>query len=586
VPDAGKDAAPLSLSGRRWILAETDLLASARFAQAAGVPEPVARILLARGVQAEAAARHLAPRLRDLMPDPSSLADADRAAERIAAAIIDGETIAVFGDYDVDGTASTALLVGLLERLGARVLHAVPDRLRDGYGPNPAAFGRFVSAGARLIICVDCGTSAHAAIASVAGDADVIVLDHHGVSGALPAAAAVVNPNRPDDRSGLGHLCAAGVTFLAAVAVLRRMRGAGWFASRPEPDLLAELDLVALASVCDMVPMVGLNRAFVDRGLARIAAAPRPGLKALAERAGLRRALDADAIGFAIGPRLNAAGRLDDAGLSVRLLLADKEAEAEALADLLDGLNRERQAVERAVLAAAAAEAERQAEAGLPVVLVACEAWHEGVIGIVAGRLRERLHRPVLVFSLAGGTAKGSGRSVPGFDLGAAVRAAVASGLADKGGGHALAAGLSTSPDRLAALHESLCAAAACSVQPGPPPLALAGELVPEAATAGLAEALARLGPFGVSNEEPLFAFRGVLAHLARVGSGGSTLTLSLEGEGGAALRGVMFRADEGPLAAALAAARGRPLRLAGRLRRDGFRGGEAVALHVVDAAL
>jgi single-stranded-DNA-specific exonuclease len=586
VPDGTAEPAPRSLSGRRWIFREADAFVAARFAQAAGVPEPIARLLLARGIEPGAAAAHLTPRLRDLMPDPSSLADADRAAERIAAALATAETIAVFGDYDVDGTASTALLVGLLEGLGATVVHAVPDRVRDGYGPNAAAFRRFIEAGARLIICVDCGTAAYDAIGAVAGEADVVVLDHHGVAGALPPAYAVVNPNRPDDGSGLRHLCAAGVTFVTAVALIRHLRALGWFAVRPEPDLLALLDLVALATVCDVVPMVGLNRAFVDRGLARIAAAPRPAFAALATLAGLKRGIDAQAIGFAIGPRLNAAGRLDDAGLCVRLLLAGERAEADALARLLDDLNRERQAVERAVLAEAIEQADRQAEAGLPVILVASEAWHEGVIGIVAGRLRQRLHRPALVFSLAGGSAKGSGRSIPGFDLGDAVREAVVAGLATRGGGHALAAGLSTSPDRLSALHAALCAAAATRVAPGPPPLELAGQLVPEATDAMLADALARLGPFGVANEEPVFAVSGVLSHLARMGSDGATLGLSLRGEGGAMLRGVMFRADDGPVAAGLIEARGRPVRLAGWLRRDTFRGGDAVSLHVVDAAL
>ncbi|WP_239451708.1 single-stranded-DNA-specific exonuclease RecJ [Elioraea rosea] len=577
---------PPSLSGRAWILRAADPMEAARFAQAARVPEPIARLLLARGIAADAAEGYLAPRLRDLLPDPSSLADADAAAERIADAVVRGETIAVFGDYDVDGTASTALLVRLLRALGATVLHAVPDRVRDGYGPNVAAFRALAEAGARLIVCVDCGTAAHEPIASVAGLADVVVLDHHAVAGELPPARAVVNPNRPDDTSGLGHLCAAGVVFVAAVALMRRLRAIGRFDRTGAPELLDLLDLVALATVCDVVPMLGLNRAFVDRGLARISASPRPGLAALSSIAGLKRAIDTQALGFALGPRLNAAGRLADADLGVRLLLADDQPTAEALASRLDALNRERQGIERAVLADAIEEAERQVAADMPVLLVASDAWHEGVVGIVAGRLKERFHRPSFVFSVTAGIAKGSGRSVPAVHLGSAVQRAVAAGLARKGGGHALAAGVTAEAGALPALHAALCEAALGLAPPGPPPLELAGALSPEGADAALAEMIARLGPFGVGNEEPVFAASGGLAHVARMGRDGATLGLTLAGETGARLRAVMFRADDSPLAEALLSARGRSVRLAGRLRRDDFRGGDAVCLHVADAAL
>lgn len=579
-------ALPPSLSGRAWLLRESDTHDAARFAQEAGVPEPVARLLLARGVAPGEAGAYLMPRLRDLMPDPSVMADADAAAERMADAVARAETIAVFGDYDVDGTASTALLVSLLRSLGATVLHAVPDRVREGYGPNVAAFRRLVEAGATLIVCVDCGTAAHDPIAAIAPEADVVVLDHHTVTGALPPARAVMNPNRADDASGLGHLCAAGVTFLAAVALVRSLRVQGWFAQRQEPDLLTLLDLVAIATVCDVVPMRGLNRAFVDRGLARIAAVPRPGFAALSEIAGLKRGIDAQALGFALGPRLNAAGRLADADLGVRLLLAEDRATAEALAVRLDALNRERQAIERAVLTDAIEEAERQAAEGRPVLLVASDAWHEGVVGIVAGRLRERLHRPAFVFSVTEGIAKGSGRSVPGVHLGDAVRQAVEAGLARKGGGHALAAGVTADAVALEALHALLCDACATAPAPGPPPLELSGLLTPEGADSALVDAVSRLGPFGVGNEEPIFAAAGALVHVARMGRDGATLGLTLAGETGARLRGVMFRADDGPLAEGLLEARGRAVRLAGRLRRDDFRGGETVCLHVTDAAL
>lgn len=579
------DAGPLSLGGRRWTYAVVDHDAAARFAQAAHVPEPIARLLLARGVAPADAAAYLQPRLRDLLPDPSIMADAERAAQRIAEAVMRGQTLAVFGDYDVDGAASTALLVSVLRHLGATVLHAVPDRIRDGYGPNIEAFRRLVDGGAGLIICVDCGSSAHAPIAAISDVADVVVIDHHVPTGTLPAARAIVNPNRDDDTSGLGHLCAAGVAFLVLVALVRSLRDAGWFSDRREPDLLDALDLVAIATVCDVVPMRGLNRAFVDRGLARIVRNPRPGFTALAAVAGLTKSIDVQALGFAIGPRLNAAGRLADAALGVRLLLAEDTTTAEALAARLDDLNRDRQTIERAVLAEALAAAEDQAKAGLPVIVVASPEWHEGVVGIVAGRLRELLHRPAFVFSVGPDAAKGSGRSVPGVHLGQAVQRAVAAGLARRGGGHALAAGATVDPRHIADFQEALCRACNGGGGTATPRLTLAGRLTPEGADAALADMVARLGPFGTENEEPHFAVSGLLSHVARMGRDGATLGLTLTGESGVRLRGVLFRADDGPLGEGLIAARGHAVTLAGRVRRDDFRGGDAVCIQVSDAA-
>ncbi|WP_291299449.1 single-stranded-DNA-specific exonuclease RecJ [Elioraea sp.] len=577
-------AGPLSLSGRRWIFAAVDQDAATRFAQVARVPEQIARLLISRGIAAEDAASYLNPRLRDLLPDPSVLADAGLAAQRIAHSVIAAETIAVFGDYDVDGTASTALLVGVLRELGATVLHAVPDRVIDGYGPNIDAFRRLVDGGARLIICVDCGSSGHAPIAGISGVAEVVVIDHHALTGALPPARAVVNPNRDDDTSDLGHLCAAGVAFLVLVALMRHLRAVGWFNGRPEPDLLGTLDLVAIATVCDVVPMRGINRAFVDRGLARIAQAPRPGFSALSAVAGLKRGVDAQALGFALGPRLNAAGRLADADLGVRLLLAEDAATAEALAGRLDELNRDRQTIERAVLAEALEAAEAQAASGLPVIVVASPRWHEGVVGIVAGRLRERLHRPAFVFAIGSEAAKGSGRSVPGVHLGHAVQQAVSAGVARKGGGHALAAGVTLDPEQLAAFHTLVCGACDTAAVAGPPPLAIAATLTPEGADAILADMVARLGPFGTDNEEPRFAVSGLLSHVSRMGRDGATLGLTVTGESGTRLRAVLFRADDGPLAEGLVQARGHSVTLSGRLRRDDFRGGDAVSLQVNDA--
>ncbi|HUA77690.1 MAG TPA: DHH family phosphoesterase, partial [Acetobacteraceae bacterium] len=450
------DAAALgvaeSLSGRRWVWREAEERLGLGIAERLGVPEILGRILALRGVTMEGAGDFLAPTLRALMPDPSRLADMDRAAERLAAAVAAGETVAVFGDYDVDGACAGALLVSVLGALGVPVAAYVPDRIREGYGPNPAALCRLVEGGARLIVCADCGSGADEAFAAVAGRAEVIVLDHHktGAPGPhRPPLLALVNPNRLDDGSGLGAVCATAIAFLAMVALLRLLRRRGFFAGRAgtggaatggaatgsagtgsagtgraEPDLLAWLDLVALATVCDVMPLSGLNRALVAQGLKVMARRLRPGLAALLSVAEVAGHPTADSCGFALGPRINAAGRIAEADLGLRLLLAPDADAALPLARALDAVNRQRQQVETGVLEAAMAAAETQAEAGLPVLLVSGEGWHPGVLGIVAGRIKERFNRPACVAGHTVGTAKGSGRSVPGLDLGAAVLAA------------------------------------------------------------------------------------------------------------------------------------------------------------------
>ncbi|GIL02697.1 MAG: single-stranded-DNA-specific exonuclease RecJ [Alphaproteobacteria bacterium] len=572
-----------SFSGRRWIARTADARAAALLAQTHGLPEPLARLVALRGIAACELDRHFAPRLRDWLPDPSVLDGMDALAGRLAEAVMRGETVAVFGDYDVDGTAATALMRRFLAAVGGRAVHAVPDRLRDGYGPNEAAFAALADAGARVILCVDCGSAAPEPIAAVADRADVLVLDHHRIDRAPPAARAHVNPAL-DPAGALAHLCAAGLAFLAAVAVNRALREAGWPHALDAAALLSLVDLVALATVADVVPLVGLNRAFVAQGLALMGGRPRAGVAALLRVAGIARAPDAETLGFALAPRLNAAGRIGDADLGVRLLLTDDAAEADALAQRLDALNRERQRIEAGVLEAALAAAERQARDGRPVILVAGEGWHPGVVGIVAGRVKERFGRPAFVFGVAGGIATGSGRSIPGVDLGDAVRAAVAAGIAAKAGGHAMAAGVTLAADRIGALHEALCVACA-GVVDEPEALVLDGNVTVEGATAELARAVGRLGPFGAGNPEPVFALRGRLGYLGAVGARSAHLRLALEGEGGARLTAIAFRAAGAKLGEGLAAALGRPIVLAGVLREDHFRGGEAASLQVLDAA-
>jgi single-stranded-DNA-specific exonuclease len=435
------------------------------------------------------------------------LLDMDVAAERLAAAVRAGETVGVFGDYDVDGACSAAVMTLLLRGLGCAVLTHVPDRITEGYGPNGPALLALVGQGASLIVCVDCGTAAGEALAFVAGQADVLVLDHHKAEGPPPLVMATVNPNRLDDISGLRGLCAAGVAFMAAVATVRSLRRSGWFASRPEPDLRGVLDLVALATVCDVMPLLGVNRAFVGQGLKILARRERPGLAALLEVAQAKDIPTAMTLGWALGPRINAAGRIDDSDLGLRLLLCEDPVEAAALAMRLDTVNRQRQDLEAGMMEAAHAAAQTQADSGRAVLMVHGEAWHPGVVGIVAGRIKQRQNRPALAGALADGVVKGSGRSVGGVDLGAAVLAARRAGLLLTGGGHAMAAGFSLAVEQMTPFHDFLEAALAHAADlPRNPDLVIEGSVAVQGANVALAQQVARLAPFGTANEEPLFA--------------------------------------------------------------------------------
>ena len=577
-----------SLTGRRWIWRSAEDRVGLGITQRAGVPEIVGRLLAARGIGVEAATDFLEPTLRALLPDPSRLADMDVAAERLADAAHRGETVGVFGDYDVDGACSAALMTTLLRTLGCTVHTHVPDRMTEGYGPNAPALRDLALRGASLVVCVDCGTAAGDALTALDGRADAIVLDHHKAEGPPPPILATVNPNRLDDGSGLSLLCAAAVAFLAAVATVRCLRRRGFFAARAEPDLLGLLDLVALATVCDVMPLTGVNRALVAQGLRVMARRERPGIAALLAIAQKQGRLSAMTCGFGLGPRINAAGRIAEADLGLRLLLCPDPAEAAALAERLDTVNRQRQEVEASMLDVAFRDAEAQAAAGRAVLVVSGAGWHPGVVGIVAGRIKERFNRPACVTGVTEGVAKGSGRSVPGIDLGAAVIAARQAGLLTTGGGHPMAAGFSLPAAGLAAfqafLDERLAQAADL---PTAADLLVEGALTVPGATMDLAAQVARLAPFGAGNEEPVFVLhRAHVLRADRVGREGTTIRSFIEGEGGGPrLKAMLFRARDGALADWLLARSGVPVHLAGQLRLEEWNGTAGVGFAIVDAA-
>jgi single-stranded-DNA-specific exonuclease len=589
--DGGTDQGPVlgvaqSATGRRWIWRQAEARTGLGIAQRLGLPELVGRLLAARGVGIEQAQDFLDPTLRALLPDPSVLRDMDAAAARLAEAVQRAESVAVFGDYDVDGACSGALMVRFLRELGCRVAHYVPDRLNEGYGPNAGAIRTLCDRGATLIVTVDCGIAAEEALAVAHNRADVVILDHHKAEGPVPRVRAAVNPNRLDCDSGLRTLCAAGVAFLAAVATLRELRRRGFFAGRAEPDLRLFLDLVALATVCDVMPLTGVNRALVAQGLKVMARRERAGIAALLEVAQAKDAPSAHTLGFMLGPRINASGRIHESDLGLRLLIEDDPVEARAMAETLDAVNKRRQEVEADVLTAAFEAAQIQADRGHPVILVCGEGWHPGVVGIVAGRIKEKFNRPACVAGLAAGLAKGSGRSVAGVDLGAAIIAARQSGLLETGGGHPMAAGFSFRAAREGEVHAFLDERLAhAATLPSSADLAVEGSLAVQGATVEMAQQVARLAPFGAGNEEPVFVLsRARVVRADRVGKEGNTVRAFLEGEGGGGrLKAICFRAKDGPLAQALLG--GGHLHLAGHLRAESWNDSVSVALHIVDAA-
>lgn len=579
-----------SATGVSWqhrLTERQDMMALA-IAQGHGVPDIVARVLAGRGVLPEDAERFLDPTIRDLLPDPASLTDMDKAAERIATAVIRGERVAIFGDYDVDGACSSALMKRFLGHFGIQSEIYIPDRIFEGYGPNPDAMRELVGRGASLIVTVDCGTNSAASIdaANEAG-ADVVVLDHHQVGGPLPNAVAVVNPNRDDDLSGQGHLCAAGVTFLALVHTAKVLREK--LPDAPRPDLLKLLDLTALATVADVVPLVGVNRAFVVKGLQAMRQQNNPGLTALARVARIGEPLNAFHLSFLLGPRINAGGRIGDAALGSRLLATDDPVEAGSIAETLDRLNQERQAMETEMLAQARAEADAEIGAGPgPAVLVTANtSWHPGIVGLLASRLKDHARRPVFAVAFNGsGVGTGSGRSVSGFDLGKLVREAVEAGLLVKGGGHAMAAGITVQKEKLGELRAFFEMRAAADVfrLQDEESLLIDGALAAEGATLALIDALEKAGPFGAGHVAPVFVLpRHKLADVRVIGTG--HLRADLRSESGGRIQGMAFRSAETPLGDFLVRNAGRTIHVAGSLAVNHWNGNRTVQLRIMDAA-
>ncbi|MDZ4791302.1 MAG: single-stranded-DNA-specific exonuclease RecJ [Hyphomicrobiales bacterium] len=565
---------------------------AAAISQRHGVHELVGRILASRGARLEDVVDWLNPTLKRLLPDPLSLLDMEAGAERLASAIMKREAIAIFGDYDVDGATSAALLSLFISAHGTEPRIYIPDRMTEGYGPNEAAIGALIDEGARLIVTVDCGATSNGPLSVAAKrGVDVIVADHHQANETLPPALAIINPNRLDDLSGQGHLSAAGVVFLLLVATMRRLRVKGAYGNgRAEPDLLAWLDLVALSTVCDVVPIQGVNRAFIAQGLRVMRHRRNAGVRALADAAGLKSPPSPYHLGFVLGPRINAGGRIGDSSLGARLLSTVDSGEAERIAAILDRLNRERQDMEAAMLKAAIADAEGQlaANSDMPIIIAASPDYHKGIAGLLASRLTEQFQRPSLVIAWdeAAGQGTGSARSVAGVDIGRAVRAAAETGVAVKGGGHAMAAGLTVEREKFGALQDLLNAELAGSTTAARAiaSLEVDGALSAQGATHELMEQIDKAGPYGAGAPNPRFVLP--MHRISAVKPAGpSHFRCKITSSGGAILDAVAFRANGAPLGEALMAAKSQPMHVAGRLNRDTWGGHDRIELMIEDVA-
>ncbi|MDR6819020.1 single-stranded-DNA-specific exonuclease [Neorhizobium sp. 2083] len=579
-----------SAGDQRWV-SRLDQAAQNRalaIAQVHGIPDLVARVLAGRGVTLDDAPAFLDPTIRSLMPDPYTLTDCEKAVNRLAEAIAGREKVAIFGDYDVDGASSSALLYRFLRHFGVEAEIYIPDRIFEGYGPNPTAIRQLIANGASLIVTVDCGSTSHDALAAAREEGcDVVVIDHHQLGHELPPCLALVNPNREDDLSGQGHLCAAGVVFLVLVAAARHLREIGDPRAR-SLDLLAWLDIVALATVCDVVPLKGLNRAYVVKGLIAARHMGNAGLAALFRKAGLGGPVTPYHFGFLIGPRINAGGRIGDAALGSRLLTLEDPIEAEVIAGRLDELNRERQAMEAAMLAEAEAEvlAEYGNGEGANVIVTARDKWHPGIVGLIAARLKEKFKRPAFAIAFdPSGKGTGSGRSINGFDMGRMVREAVDAGLLVKGGGHAMAAGLTVERSNLGRLRaffeemagEGVPALVANHV------LKIDGALSASGATLELFDQLEQAGPYGSGHSQPVFAIPAHRLKDARL-VGTAHIKVTLEAADGSRLEGIAFRAAETPLGNMLLNSRGAQIHAAGCLSADQWQGTRRMQLRLLDA--
>ncbi|QQR70009.1 MAG: single-stranded-DNA-specific exonuclease RecJ [Alphaproteobacteria bacterium] len=577
-----------SFTGRRWRLAQTDERMVLALTQRHGLPDIVGRVAAARGVDIDNAADYLNPTLRALLPDPSSLIDMTPAVQRLADALRRGQAVAILADYDVDGATSSALFLRYAGALGVAPRLYVPDRMVEGYGPSVQAMQALASEGIKLVVTVDCGTTSYAALDEAkALGLDVIVVDHHAAEAALPHAYAIVNPNRLDETTPHRHLAAVGVMFLLLVATNRHLRESGFFSGdRPEPDLRRWLDLVALGTVCDVMPLTGLNRALVTQGLRVMNQRANLGVAALAEAAGwaMNKPLDAYAAGFVLGPRINAGGRVGESSLGSRLLSTQDAQEAHSLAQRLDMLNAERRAIELTVLEEAN---QIWGDGEGPCVLVAGQGWHPGVIGIVAARLKERLARPSFVVALDGDAGKGSARSVKGVDIGQMVIAARQAGILDKAGGHAMAAGFSIHRSRLADFQDFLDERirALDSEELRSPSLRLDAILTPSGATADLVRRLESLAPFGNGHPQPRFAFAECRVFKAAPVGDGHVRCMIGDGAG-SWLKAIAFRCADTPLGQALfSPARYPSCHVAGTLKIDSWQGREEVQLTIEDMA-
>lgn len=577
-----------SAAGQFWLMQENDDRQVLTLSQRLGLPDLLCRMLASRGIDAEHAEAYLDPKIRDLLIDPSLMADMDKATERLAKAIIEDEPIAVFGDYDVDGATSSSLLIRYWRACGRDMQFYIPDRQKEGYGPNEAAFQKLHDDGYKLLITVDCGTMAHDVLANAkARGQEVIVADHHQTGGGLPDCFALINPRRADDESGLGHLAAVGVTFMVLVGLNRTLRRRGFFEARDEPDLTHLLDLVALGTVCDVVPLEGVNRAFVRQGLSIMQQGRNLGMQALGKVARTEGLWGTYQLGFQLGPRVNAGGRVGQAEIGTRLLTTQSGDEAAGYAARLDDFNTQRRSIESDVQDAAMRNVEKMLETGNalpPYILQAGDGWHAGVIGIVAGRLKDKYNRPTFVIAFdAAGLGKGSARSVSSVDVGKLVAGAVDEKLIEAGGGHAMAAGVTLHRAQLPAFEAYLGEALGTMALDAPRRLRLDASLTPQAANRDLWEMMQQVGPFGAGNPEPRIVLPAVkIFNQSVVGDGHVRCVLA--GEGGGRLKAMAFASVPEEVRMLLQTTRS-PVHIAGFLRADDWNGRRDVQFMVHDAA-